>query len=104
MVPIALAIITTFTSPFRFSGAFANWYHAFIVTCSDSYFSWSQSQFIDSQFICCTAGYFYLCTPYLAGMVIHLTGPQVLEQGLWYLADYSLAILFRALELLLVVG
>lgn len=36
----------------------------------------------------------------LAGMVIHLTGPQVLEQGLWYLADYSLAILFRALELL----
>ncbi|MFG3826284.1 ComEC/Rec2 family competence protein, partial [Escherichia coli] len=36
----------------------------------------------------------------LAGMVIHLTGPQVLEQGIWYLADYSLAILFRALELL----
>lgn len=34
----------------------------------------------------------------LAGMVAHLTGPLLLESGLWYLADRSLAALFWALE------
>lgn len=34
----------------------------------------------------------------LAGMVVHLTGPLLLEGGLWYLADRSLAALFWALN------
>ncbi|CBG87760.1 ComEC family protein [Citrobacter rodentium] len=34
----------------------------------------------------------------LAGMVAHITGPLVVESGLWFLADRSLAILFWGLE------
>lgn len=30
----------------------------------------------------------------LAAMVVHLSGPFILEQGLWFLADRSLALLF----------
>ena len=34
----------------------------------------------------------------LAGMIVHLTGPLVVETGCWYLADRSLALLFWALN------
>lgn len=34
----------------------------------------------------------------LAGMLLHLTGPQLFEQGIWYLADRLLALLFYLLR------
>lgn len=34
----------------------------------------------------------------LAGMVVHLTGPFIIENGIWFLADRSLAILFWGLR------
>ncbi|EKF3742843.1 ComEC family protein [Escherichia coli] len=34
----------------------------------------------------------------LAAMVVHLSGPLILEQGLWFLADRSLALLFWGLK------
>lgn len=34
----------------------------------------------------------------LAAMVVHLSGPFILEQGLWFLADRSLALLFWGLK------
>ena len=34
----------------------------------------------------------------LTGMVVHLTGPQFFEDGVWYLADRSLATLFWGLK------
>ncbi|MTH46754.1 ComEC family protein [Intestinirhabdus alba] len=34
----------------------------------------------------------------LAGMIAHLTGPQIVEEALWYLADRSLALLFHLLR------
>lgn len=34
----------------------------------------------------------------LAAMVAHLSGPLILEQGLWFLADRSLALLFWGLK------
>ena len=34
----------------------------------------------------------------LAGMLVHLTGPLIIENGLWFLADRSLAILFQGLR------
>lgn len=34
----------------------------------------------------------------LAAMIIHLSGPLLMEQGLWFLADRSLALLFWALK------
>ncbi|MDN8599698.1 ComEC family protein [Citrobacter sp. S2-9] len=34
----------------------------------------------------------------LAGMVVHLTGPLLIEEGCWYLADRSLALLFWLLS------
>ncbi|EEQ6770886.1 DNA internalization-related competence protein ComEC/Rec2, partial [Escherichia coli] len=34
----------------------------------------------------------------LAAMVVHLSGPLILDQGLWFLADRSLALLFLGLK------
>ncbi len=34
----------------------------------------------------------------LAAMVVHLSGPLILEQGLWFLADRSLALLFLGVK------
>ncbi|HFZ8995247.1 TPA: ComEC family protein [Citrobacter freundii] len=34
----------------------------------------------------------------LAGMISHVTGPVMAEQGIWYLADRSLSLLFTALK------